>query len=244
MHYKLEQPIKGTIGTLKYQCTIECVMENLSRTSQPVTAAAMPARPNTLLLSSVATCTLITLRMYIDHKGWDIAEIGVNVNMFQTRKEDKLETIIDRDIKFIQPVTDEQRARLGEIAQACPISKLLEVRSSSGLMFITTVPRESITNIPMGRSRWYGSRRSAVIRPLRHTIAWCLQCERASLGQYAGSVYRGHRAPVQQCPTGALGFFYNKPADNSDQRVPSERKFFVAFSHVNLPFVDNRQFWE
>src|SRR5882724_11410201 len=211
MHYKLEQPIKGTIGTLKYQCTIEW-RNGKFISDEPASNGGGDAGPdpNTLLLSSVATCTLITLRMYIDHKGWDIAEIGVNVNMFQTRKEDKLETIIDRDIKFIQPVTDEQRARLGEIAQACPISKLLE----GEIQLRTYVYNDSSE----GKHNEYTNGQVTVVwKPeiCRHSGRCATQLpgvfnvnERPWVNMQGAST-EAIVHQVQQCPTGALGFFYN-----------------------------------
>lgn len=64
--------------------------------------------------------------MYIDRKGWDIPEISVNVNMFQTKQADKTTTFIDRDISFTKPIPAEQKDRLLEIATHCPISKILE----------------------------------------------------------------------------------------------------------------------
>ncbi|OYX86206.1 MAG: hypothetical protein B7Y83_02350 [Flavobacteriales bacterium 32-34-25] len=36
--------------------------------------------PYSALLASLASCTLATLRMYIDRKGWDIPEINIAVN--------------------------------------------------------------------------------------------------------------------------------------------------------------------
>lgn len=81
--------------------------------------------PYTLLLSSLAACTLSTLRMYIDRKGWDIPEIFVMVNMYQS-KDSALITTIIRDIRFSNSIPTEQRERLLTIAQKCPVSKILE----------------------------------------------------------------------------------------------------------------------
>ena len=64
--------------------------------------------------------------MYIDRKGWEIPAISVKANLFQNNKEEKLNTIIDRDIKILGPVTDEQRDTLTDIAKSCPISKILQ----------------------------------------------------------------------------------------------------------------------
>jgi putative redox protein len=68
-------------------------------------------------------------------------------------REDKNVTVIDRDLNFLSPVTDEQRERLIQIAKVCPISKLLEgeinirtfAYSNSGDENKHTYPNEDIT---------------------------------------------------------------------------------------------------
>ncbi len=127
MNYMLEKPVEGNIGTVKYACTIEWRNGKIIA-DEPVKSGGADTGPDpySLLLSSLAACTLITLRMYIDRKEWNIANIGVQVNMYQTKKEEKVITVIDRDIHFLQEVTDEQREKLTDIATACPVSKILE----------------------------------------------------------------------------------------------------------------------
>jgi len=128
MQYKLEKPVHGSIGTAKYQCSIEWRNGKFTA-DEPVKGGGGDTGPDpfTLLLSSLASCTLVTLRMYIDRKGWTIPAIAVNANMFQTKQGEELVTFIDRDISFPDAsVTAEQKNRLAEIAQACPISKILE----------------------------------------------------------------------------------------------------------------------
>lgn len=127
MQYKFENPIHGMAGTEKYQCTIEWRNGKLIADEPPASGGrdAGPD-PHTLLLSSIVSCTLITLRMYIDRKGWDIPNIAVNANWYQEKKDEKLITIMDRDIIFLSPVDDEKKLRLQEIAGQCPISKILE----------------------------------------------------------------------------------------------------------------------
>jgi putative redox protein len=127
MIYRFEKPILGNIGTARYQCSIEW-RNGKFIADEPKKSGGNDEGPDphTLLLSSLVSCTLVTLRMYIDRKGWDIPAISVQSNMYQNKKEDKIINIIDRDIKFLSPVTDEQRAKLSDIAKACPISKILE----------------------------------------------------------------------------------------------------------------------
>jgi len=127
MQYKLENPVHGTISTEKYQCTIEW-RNGKFIADEPVISGGNDTGPDpyTLLLSSLASCTLVTMRMYIDRKGWTIPEIAVNVNMYKETKDEKTTTIVDRDIIFLNPVEEEQKTRLIEIAKQCPISKILE----------------------------------------------------------------------------------------------------------------------
>lgn len=127
MNYMLEKPVEGNIFTQKYQCTIEW-RNGKFVADEPVKSGGADTGPDpyTLLLSSLVTCTLVTLRMYIDRKGWDIPHIAVKANMYQTIKDGKTLTVMDRDINFLQKVTDEQRERLTDIAKACPVSKILQ----------------------------------------------------------------------------------------------------------------------
>ena len=127
MIYKFEKPVSGEIGKSKYQCVITWRNGKLTA-DEPVTSGGNDEGPDpyTLLLSSIVSCTLITLRMYIDRKGWDISAISVQANMFQNNKDDQVINFIDRDIKFLSLVTDEQREKLTDIAKSCPISKILQ----------------------------------------------------------------------------------------------------------------------
>lgn len=77
--------------------------------------------PYELLLSSLAACTIITIRMYAERKGWNPGEIGVDVSL-ETEKGD---TKIMRHVSFSAALETEQRERLLAVANACPVHKLL-----------------------------------------------------------------------------------------------------------------------
>jgi len=64
--------------------------------------------------------------MYIDRKGWEIDKLAINVNLYQETKNEITTTIIDCDILFLSPVSDEQKLRLLEIAKNCPVSKIVQ----------------------------------------------------------------------------------------------------------------------
>jgi putative redox protein len=127
MKYKLEEPVHGTIGKEKYQCKIEW-RNGKFVADEPETLGGNDTGPDpyTLLLSSLASCKLITLRMYIDRKGWEIDRIAINANMYQETKDELTKSIIDCDILFLSPVSDEQKMKLLEIAGNCPVSKILQ----------------------------------------------------------------------------------------------------------------------
>src|SRR5436190_23948602 len=99
MDYKFEKPVHGIIGNEKYQCTIEW-RNGKFIADEPVTSGGKDSGPDpyTLLLSSLASCTLITMRIFIDNKGWDIPNIAVKINYYQETKNEKTITIIDREI--------------------------------------------------------------------------------------------------------------------------------------------------
>jgi putative redox protein len=121
-----EKPIYGKIGVEKYK-TIVVWRNGEFITDEPVSSGGKDLGPDpyTLLLSSLAACTLATLRMYIDQKQWQIPEIFVEVNMSQ-EKDDYLITTIERKISFNDAISEEQKERLLLIAKKCPVSRLLE----------------------------------------------------------------------------------------------------------------------
>jgi putative redox protein len=122
----LENDITGSIGTSNYICTINW-RNGVIMMDEPTNLGGQDTGPDpyTTLLASLAGCTLSTLRMYINRKGWEIPEISVQLNMSQDR-ENGFTTFIKRDIYFSSEVPAEQKDRLLLIAGKCPVSKILE----------------------------------------------------------------------------------------------------------------------
>jgi len=145
MEYKFDKPVHGINGNEKYQCTIEW-RNGKFIADEPVTSGGKDSGPDpyTLLLSSLASCTLFTMRIFIDRRGWDIPQLAVNVNYWQETKDEKTTTIIDREIIFLSPVDDEQKLQLQEIAKHCPISKILE----NDIKVRTFISKASLVALP------------------------------------------------------------------------------------------------
>ena len=74
--------------------------------------------PNDFLLSSLGSCTSITLRMYARLKKLPLDKIIITLNKNESGE-------IDRKIELIGNLTDEQRNKLFEISNKCPIHKAL-----------------------------------------------------------------------------------------------------------------------
>ncbi len=80
--------------------------------------------PFELLLSSLGACTSITLKMYAARKGWALTEAEVTLTLASAPGESP-GSIITRRIALHGELDDTQRARLLQIANACPVHKLL-----------------------------------------------------------------------------------------------------------------------
>ena len=90
--------------------------------------------PFPLLLSGLASCTAITLRMYAQRKGWPLAEVEVDAEMWH---EADGSGRIERRVRLDGELSAEQVARLLEICEKTPVTRALKAGAS-----ITTRLRE------------------------------------------------------------------------------------------------------
>jgi putative redox protein len=90
--------------------------------------------PYDLLLSALGACTVMTVRMYARRKGWRLAGVEVRLNTHKEYVKDcevcdenpnaRID-IIERAMTFHGDLTPEQKTRLGEIADRCPVHRTL-----------------------------------------------------------------------------------------------------------------------
>lgn len=78
-------------------------------------------KPLEYFLSSLASCILITLRIYAQRRNWDAGEIHIDLTLNEL--EEGVEII--KDITFSGNLEDSQKEKLFEISKRCPVSKIL-----------------------------------------------------------------------------------------------------------------------
>ena len=80
--------------------------------------------PHDLVCAGLASCTTQTLRLYAKRKGWPLGPVRVSVS----HSRDLTQTPPDqfaREIRLGGTLDEEQKARLLEIAEKCPVHRLL-----------------------------------------------------------------------------------------------------------------------
>lgn len=81
--------------------------------------------PSALLLASLGSCTAITIRMYADRKEIPLESIKIHLGIENKEEELDKNTRITRTIEFTGNLTDTERSKLLEIADKCPIHRIL-----------------------------------------------------------------------------------------------------------------------
>lgn len=80
--------------------------------------------PGALLLASLGSCTAITIRMYADRKEIPLDSIKIELEIC-SEEQMSAQTRINRKITFEGDLSGDQHNRLLEIADKCPIHKML-----------------------------------------------------------------------------------------------------------------------
>src|SRR5437762_11919839 len=89
--------------------------------------------PYDFLLAALGTCTSMTISFYARRKGWPLEDVTVSLHHSKIHATDCAECEtkvgridrIEREIQLTGALTNEQRAKLMEIADRCPVHQTL-----------------------------------------------------------------------------------------------------------------------
>ncbi|RPH73015.1 MAG: OsmC family peroxiredoxin [Myxococcaceae bacterium] len=89
--------------------------------------------PYEMLLAGLGACTAMTLRLYADRKKWPLERARISLRHRKVHAQDCVDCetkpakmdVVDRIITLDGSLTEEQRAKLLEIAERCPVQQTL-----------------------------------------------------------------------------------------------------------------------
>jgi putative redox protein len=77
--------------------------------------------PTELLLAGLGSCKAITIKMYAERKAWPVEHVYVAVDSHTADGQ----SVMTAYVTLVGDLTDEQRDRLREIGDRCPVHRLL-----------------------------------------------------------------------------------------------------------------------
>ena len=126
--------VEATVGATGFRAQVSARQHRLTA-DEPESVGGTDAGPTPYeyLLVALATCTAMTMRMYANRKQWPLESAAVFVRQGHSHEKDcencETESVgigrIERRIELEGSLTDEQRMRLLEIADRCPIKQTL-----------------------------------------------------------------------------------------------------------------------
>ncbi len=90
--------------------------------------------PYDMLLGALGACTSMTLRLYADRRKWPLEDVVVRLRHHRIHRDDCINCEkkdvsierVERTLELHGPLSDEQRTRLLEIAERCPVHQTLQ----------------------------------------------------------------------------------------------------------------------
>lgn len=84
-------------------------------------------RPHELLEAALACCMNTSLRMYADRHGISLQGASTQVRLNRDRPD---ETVFEYEIELAGPLTGDERNRLMQVAETCPVRRTLSRKLS------------------------------------------------------------------------------------------------------------------
>ena len=127
--------ISATVGASGFRADVQAGPHSYIA-DEPIAlgGTSLGPTPYELLLGALSSCMAMTLRMYADRKGWPLQGVTIQLRTDRAHQQDceACETKevgqsrIARRIELTGPLTNEQRTRLLQIADRCPVKQTLE----------------------------------------------------------------------------------------------------------------------
>lgn len=127
--------VTAHIDRSRYRTTVEA-RGHLRTLDEPTGVGGTDTGPTPYeaLLGALGGCTAMTLRMYADRKGWPLEAVHVRLRAAPSHEPDSEVSDradvgphwLERQVELVGPLTDEQRRRLLQIADRCPVKQTLE----------------------------------------------------------------------------------------------------------------------
>jgi putative redox protein len=105
---------------------------------EPIAAGGGDAGPGPyeLLLMALGACTCLTVKLYAARKSWPLEDVQVRLRHDRIYEQDcancqSASAKVDHigvSLRLVGPLSDEQRGRLLEIAEKCPVHRTLTSR--------------------------------------------------------------------------------------------------------------------
>ena len=103
---------------------------------EPVPVGGTDAGPSPyeMLLAALGACTAMTLRLYADKRKWPLERVRISLQHHKVHAQDCAECdrkptkmdVVERVLFLEGALSDEQRAKLLEIAERCPVHQTLQ----------------------------------------------------------------------------------------------------------------------
>jgi putative redox protein len=136
--------VSGSTGGVPYTVTLADNLAHRWLADEPASlgGANRGPTPHHLLLSSLGVCTAITLSMYAGRKGWALHGVDVELQFNPDGAPPQGGSDIRRRVALRGALSAAQRERLLEIANACPIHRVL-----SGKIRIATALAQDLASL-------------------------------------------------------------------------------------------------
>ncbi len=126
----MTSPADGTLAaSVHARCAEKYAVETTARrhrvlADEPASRGGMDgaATPMEILAAGLAACTAITLRMYAERKNWELGEVKVDCRVVEQDGAYRVE----RTIRIGAALEEDRRARLAEIAEKTPVTRLVK----------------------------------------------------------------------------------------------------------------------